>query len=166
MNDGLGKQAEQKIKEWLDKPEYGYCFDRIPDQMTGHFMVSRNICDFICYHHPDMFYIESKATWEDRWAFSSLSETQHDGLLAKSKILGVKALVIVLFASHKRAFIFHIEDIKKAEDAGVKSLNITKIDKWPIEYREITTIPSNKKLLDYAGTLDQYTAYKDMRRGE
>ena len=35
--DLLGKKAEKKIKEWLDKSEEGYCFDRIPDQMTGFF---------------------------------------------------------------------------------------------------------------------------------
>ena len=42
MNDGLGKQAEQKIREWLDRPEDGYCFDRIPDQMNG-FYGSKNV---------------------------------------------------------------------------------------------------------------------------
>ena len=31
MNDNVGKQAEQKIREWLDKPEDGYSFDRVPD---------------------------------------------------------------------------------------------------------------------------------------
>ncbi len=30
----IGKKAEQKIREWLDRPEEGYCFDRIYDQMT------------------------------------------------------------------------------------------------------------------------------------
>ncbi len=35
MSDSsIGKKAELKIKEWLDRPEDGYCFDRIPDQMT------------------------------------------------------------------------------------------------------------------------------------
>lgn len=35
MSDyGLGKKAEAKVKQWLDRPEAGYCFDRIPDQMT------------------------------------------------------------------------------------------------------------------------------------
>lgn len=33
-DDGLGKKAEGKIQEWLDQPDRGYCFDRIPDQMT------------------------------------------------------------------------------------------------------------------------------------
>ena len=47
-NDGLGKEAEKKIREWLDKPEDGYSFDRIPDQMTG-FYGSKNMCDFTCF---------------------------------------------------------------------------------------------------------------------
>ena len=58
-DDGLGKKAEQKIKAWLDKPESGYSFDRIPDQMTGFYAVSRNICDFVCYKYPNIYYIEA-----------------------------------------------------------------------------------------------------------
>lgn len=35
MSDStVGKEAEKKIKEWLDRPEDGYSFDRLPDQMT------------------------------------------------------------------------------------------------------------------------------------
>ena len=63
----LGKKAEAKIELWLDHPELGYSFDRIPDQMTGYYMVSRNICDFICFKSPYQYYIESKATWKDRF---------------------------------------------------------------------------------------------------
>lgn len=155
--DDIGKKAEGKIREWLDRPEDGYSFDRIPDQMSGQFG-SKNICDFVCYKHPFMYYIESKATWNDRWEFNQLTETQHDGLLEKSKIHGCYGLVIVLFASYQRAFVFKIEDIdeyiKKTEK---KSLNITKIDKWIIPYKEIATISNNrKKLLDYCGEIEEY----------
>lgn len=152
-NDGLGKRAEDKIKKWLNRPDLGYSFDRLYDQMTGYFMTSRNICDFICYKHPNQYYIESKATYEDRFNFSMLTETQHDGLLEKSKIPGVHALVVVLFATYQRAFILNIRDIKKLEDSGKKSLNIKKIDKWNIPYAEIPTSPSRKSLLDYEGDL-------------
>lgn len=149
MNDTLGKKAEQKIREWLDRPEQGYCFDRIPDQMTG-FWGSTNICDFILYKFPYMYYLESKATWEDRFNFSMLTEKQHDGLLEKSKIEGVFSYIVVLFATYKRAFLIDIKDIKKLEDKRKHSLNIKKIDKWGIPYKEIMTIPnSRKQLLDY-----------------
>lgn len=156
MNDGLGKQAEHKIKEWLDRPEAGISFDRLPDQMTG-FYGSKNICDFICFKSPYMYYIESKATWEDRFNFSMLSQKQRDGLLAKSKIDNVYGVVIVLFASHKRAFMIDMNEIKRLDDAGKKSLNIKKIDKWGIKYAEIQTIPnSRKKHLDYTGNINDY----------
>lgn len=155
-NDGLGKEAEKKIQEWLDRPADGYSFDRLFDQMTG-FYGSKNICDFTCYRYPYYYYIESKATWADRFDFSMISENQHSKMLEKSKIKGVFCLVIVLFASHKRAFVFRIEDINKLEQQGVKSLNIKKIAKWPIRYKEITTIPnSRKKHLDYEGELEDY----------
>ena len=149
MDDSnVGKKAENKIAEWLDRPEEGYSFDRIPDQMTG-FFGSKNICDFTLFKSPYQYYIESKATWEDRFDFSMLTDTQYDGLLGKSKIKNVFGYVIVLFASHKRAFILDIRDIDSLVQQGKKSLNIKKIDKWGIPYKEIKTIPSRKELLDY-----------------
>lgn len=157
MNDKLGKAAEAKITEWLDKPEEGYSFDRIYDQMTG-FWGSSNICDFICFKSPYMYYIESKATWEDRFDFSMLSQKQHDDLRDKTKIPYVRGLVIVLYATYKRAFIFDIRDIIYIEEElHKKSINIKKLDSYNIPYAEIETIPNNRKqLLDYTGSLETY----------
>ena len=149
MNDNLGKKAEKKIEEWLDRPEEGYCFDRIPDQMTG-FFGSSNICDFTLFKEPYFYYIESKATWEDRFDFSMITDYQYEHMYEKSHIAGVKAYVIVLYASHKRAFMFDIRDIHDArENRNIKSLNIKKIDKWTVPYQELATVPSRKQLLDY-----------------
>lgn len=149
MTDTLGKDAERKIKEWLDRPEEGYCFDRLPDQMTG-FFGSSNICDFTLFKSPNFYYIESKATWNDNFPFSMITEYQYTHMYEKSAIENVKCFVIVLFASYQRAFLLDIRDIHDArENDGVKSLNIKKIDRWPIFYQEIKTVPSRKKLLDY-----------------
>lgn len=151
MNDGLGKKAEAKIKEWLDRPDSGYSFDRIYDQMTGWYG-SKNICDFTLFKSPYMYYIESKATWEDRFDFNMITETQRDGLLSKSKIHNVFGIIVVLFASHQRAFILDINDINQLQANGKKSINIKKIDTWGIKYQEIQTIPNKRKtLLDYTG---------------
>lgn len=152
-DDGLGKKAEEKIEEWLDRPQEGYCFDRIPDQMTG-FYGSKNICDFTLFKSPYMYYIESKATWDDRFDFSMITEYQHDNLLKKSEIQNVFGLIIVLFASYKRAFVIDIREIKRLEDTGVKSLNIKKLSKWPCKWKELQTVPSRKQLLDYTGEWD------------
>ena len=155
MSDDIGKKAEKKIKEWLDRPEDGYSFTRLYDQLSGYVNTSRNICDFICYKYPYIYYIESKATWKDNFAFNMIQDHQRDGLLEKSKINGCQGWVIVLFASYQRAFKFNIDDIVKLSNEGQKSLNIKKIDKWPIRYKELQTVPNNRKqLLDYAGEVE------------
>ncbi len=154
MNDGLGKEAEAKIWKWLDRPEDGYSLDRVYDQMSG-FYGSKNICDFTCFKQPYMYYIESKATWSDRFDFNMITENQHNGLINKSKVDGCYGIVIILFASHQRAFIIDINEIKSLEDTGKKSININKIGEWGIKYKEIETIPNNRKtFLDYTGELE------------
>ena len=158
MSESLGKQAERKIREWLDRPEDGYCFYRIPDQMTGFYMVARNIADFFCYKQPNLYFIESKSTEQDRFDFSALSDTQRNGLRVKAEIPGVYGIVIVLFATYKRAFVFDVRDIADLVDTEtavlkIKSVNIKKISSWSIPYTEIETIPSRKMLLDYTGEL-------------
>ena len=147
----LGKAAEAKIKEWLDRPEEGYSFDRIPDQMNG-FYQSCNICDFILFKSPYMYYIESKATYSDRFDFSMISDYQKENLLKKSNIDHVYGCILVLFARYQKAFILNIKHIKQLEMNNKHSLNIKKISSWEIPYFEISTIAnSRKKLLDYTG---------------
>jgi len=144
----LGKKAEGKISEWLTRPEEGCCLQRLYDKMSG-WKGDNNPCDFLFYRRPFFYYIESKATYENRFDYSMLSDNQHDEMLKASQIDGVKGYVIVLFATYKRAFIFNIQDIDKEMQRGTKSKNITKIDKWEIPFIEIETIPSRKELLDY-----------------
>ncbi len=146
--NSLGKKAEGKIKKWLDRPEEGYCFDRIKDQMNG-FHNSSNICDFTLFKSPYFFYIESKATYADNFPYVMITEYQYEHMLEKSGIDKVRSYVIVLFASYQRAFILDIRDIAKEIAEGRKSINIKKIDKWKIPYIEIPTLLSRKELLDY-----------------
>ena len=160
MDDGLGKDAESKIKVWLNKPEEGYCFYRIKDHMTG-FYGSDNPCDFIVYRYPYQCFLESKATWKDRFDLSMVTQNQRKGLLSYSEINGVYGVVAVLFASSQRMFIFNASDLFMLDQYGepvlknekIKSFNIKKIDKWSVPYKEVATIPSRKKLLDYTGDL-------------
>lgn len=153
IHDDLGKKAEQKIREWLDRPIEGYCFDRLPDQMTG-FYGSKNICDFTLFKSPNFYYIESKATWSDRFDFSMITDYQYKGLMEKSEISNVYGVIIILFAAEQRAFIINIREIDKLKSNGKKSINIKKIDKWSIKYKEIETIPSKKVFLDYKGEFE------------
>lgn len=154
MGETLGKKAEEKIRVWLDRPELGYSFDRIPDQMNGQYG-SKNICDFTCYKFPYMYYIESKSTYEDRFDFSMITDYQYENLLRKSQISEVRSYVIVLFATYQQAFILNIQTIDNIIKSGKKSINIKKKLKWGFPYYEIPTIPSRKQLLDYTGDLPE-----------
>jgi hypothetical protein len=161
MSIQTGKKAEKKIKEWLDRPEDGYCLDRIKDQLSGMWG-SKNICDFTLFKSPEFYYIESKETENDRFDFRNITgfdtpddkSCQYGGLLYKSKIAHVHGVIVLLFTSYKRAFTIDINEIRRLDLSGVKSLNIKKIDKWGIRYTEIQTIPSRKQLLDYEGEFD------------
>lgn len=156
MNDDLGKQAERKIREWLDKPEDGYSFERVPDQLSG-FYGSKNICDFTCFKSPFMYYIESKATWNDRFDFSMITDTQREGLLNKSRIPFVRGIVIVLFASYKRAFMIDIRSIVKSIESRNKSVNINRLNNSQVRMSEIETIQNSRKtFLDYKGDIEDY----------
>lgn len=106
---------------------------------------------------PYFYYIESKCTEEDRFDFSMITEKQRSGLLAKSQIDHVFGWVIVLFATYHRAFVINIQDIDWMEQSLNKhSLNINKVDKWPIPYKELQTVPSRKLLWDYTGEIEEY----------
>lgn len=157
MAEDIGKKAEKKIRELLNRPEKGYDFNRIPDNMTG-FYGARNICDFDLYKHPYKYYIESKATYHSRFDFSMISDYQYEQMMLKSGIPGVHCLIFVLFATYQRAFTFRIEDIDNyIKTSGKKSLNIEKINTWNIPYCEVKTVPNNRKqLLDYTGEIEEY----------
>lgn len=155
MTEDIGKKAEQKIRQWLNRPEEGYDFNRIPDNMNG-FYGSKNICDFDLYKNPNKYYIESKATYHDRFDFNMLTDYQLENMLKKSQIANVRSLVIVLFVTYQRAFIFDIRDIYEQIQSGKKSVNITKIGNWTIPYKEIRTVPSRKQMLDYEGEIEEY----------
>ena len=155
MAEDIGKKAEQKIRQWLNRPDEGYDFNRIPDNMNG-FYGSRNICDFDLYKAPNKYYIESKSTWHSRFDFSMITDYQLENMLKKSQIENVRSIVIVLFVNYQRAFIFDIRDIQEQIESGKKSVNITKIANWTIPYKEIRTIPSRKQMLDYEGEIEEY----------
>ena len=171
MAEEYWKTAEHRIQTWLDRPADGYSMHRIYDQLSGYYIVSRNISDFYCYKFPYFYFIESKATLHDRFDFSELRDNQRNGMRLNAEIQGCYGLVVVLFVEYKRAFIFNIKDIAdinpdiddKADNKTflkIKSVNIKKIAKWKIPYWEIETIPSRKGILEYTGDLPDFEETK------
>lgn len=137
MSVNRGKQFEAKFKTDFSKIP-GATLDRLQDQLSGY-RGSNNICDFICYLYPNIFYIELKTTNANTFPFSSL--TQYEDLLPKVGIPGVRVGVVIWFVQHDRILYVPISTIHQMKDNGLKSVNIRKIDDEEIyKYVEIPSI--------------------------
>lgn len=92
MSQNKGKQFEAVFKQSFLKTVPNCTIDRLYDSMTGFRAIS-NICDFIGYSFPSIFYMECKSHLGNTFPLSNL--TQYDKLVSKVGIRGVRAGVIL-----------------------------------------------------------------------
>ena len=138
MADNVGKKFEQKLKEdFLKIPEA--TIDRIYDTTNG-FTGIRNICDFIGYRYPNIFYFECKTIKGNTFPLTNLK--QYDKLLAKKNIKGVIAGVVLWFYEHDKVLFIPIKTFEKLKENNQKSFNIKMVG--GSEYPSVV-IPSVKK---------------------
>lgn len=154
FNGGLmnrGKQFENKFKNDFLKIS-GSVVERLPDQMSGY-SGSKNVCDYLCYVYPNIYYIECKVTQSNTLPFVNIS--QYDELLERQGKKGIRAGVIAWFQKHDRVCYIPVKTIEKMKSDNKKSINIKMLDSN--EYRLIE-IPSIKKRIflnsDYSVLLD------------
>lgn len=150
-----GKQFEQKFKEDMLKID-GVSLDRLPDQWNG-LKNSSNICDFVVYKFPSIFYIELKSHNGNTFPFANLR--QYDKLLSKSGIKGVHPVVILWFIDYDAVYLFPIESIKKMKDDGNKSINIRTCEQYdhlliPSIKRRVFLDSNYKEMFDYFYNID------------
>ena len=138
MTPNLGKQFEKKVKEDLLKIQ-DMSVDRIYDQVSGMYGV-RNICDFIAYHFPNIFYLEIKSHKGNTFPLENL--TQYDKLCSKVGINGVRVGVILWYIDHKQVVYIPIQTITKMKQEGKKSVNIKDLND---DHYRIVSIPSVEK---------------------
>ena len=154
-----GKQFEQKFyQDFCSIPNVS--LDRIYDTQ-GRNLGVRNVCDFIGYKQPNIFYIECKTIKGNTFPFSNLS--QYEKLLTKVGIPGVRAGVIIWFYDpHSSVLYVPISTIKKMKEDGLKSFNIRHLEKYQNVYYYID-IPSTKKRVfmdsDYSCLFDLEEGY-------
>lgn len=150
MANNKGKKFEKKLLEDWEKTVPNSSIDRIYDTVGGLKGVS-NICDFIGFKKPNIFYIEAKSHEKNTFPFSNLR--QYDKLKGKVGIEGVRTGVVIWFIDHDRVIYVPTATITKMKEDGCKSINIKKLD----GYRYIE-IPSVKKIVymdsDYSVLLD------------
>lgn len=120
MPQNYGKAFERKLKEDFLKVE-GATIDRLYDPTSGFHSIS-NICDFIGYIFPNIYYIECKSHNGAGFPLSNL--TQFDKLKEKIGIPGVRAGVVLWLVEHKKVIYIPISTFVKLKEDGKKSFNI------------------------------------------
>lgn len=121
-----GKDFEEIIKKGFLAVD-NTTIERIPDPVSG-FMGYRNICDFIAYHYPYVYYLECKTTHSHRLPFTNVTFNQRVGLLDVCNTKGVIAGLIVWFIPMDKTYFVPIQVYEKYRLAGVKSLNLNKMN--------------------------------------
>lgn len=137
MATNAGKQFENKFKQDFKKSTGGE-IDRIYDTM-GNYKTS-NICDFIAYKMPNIFYLECKSCLGGNFNFCKLS--QYEKLKAKVGIPGVRSGVVLWFREYSKIFYIPTKTITKMKEDGKKSIQVFKSIE---EGYRIITIPTIEK---------------------
>lgn len=132
-----GKNFEERFKEDWKKSFPNGTIDRLYDPTSG-FLLITNICDFICYNYPNIFYIECKSHAGASIPFANI--TQYDKLKMKIGIEGVRAGVVLWLYEKDRVFYIPVSTIKRMKEEGKKSVGLKAVE----EGYNIIEIPSTK----------------------
>lgn len=158
MSDNVGKKFEAQFKkDWLRIPNIS--IDRLYDTMNGYKSISQ-VCDYIVYHYPNIFYLEVKTHKGNTFPFSNL--TQYDKLQEKRGIRGVRAGVVLWLYEHDAIMYVSAYEISRMKHDGLKSINIKMYNDENCKYK-IVKIPSIKKRVFFES---DYSVLFDLEEGE
>lgn len=155
MSSNKGKAWEQKFRnDWVKT--FSPCIDRLYDVMGGYHSLS-NICDFIGFKKPNIFYLECKSHEGNTFPISCLS--QYDKLINKVGIEGVRVGVILWMIDHDVVLYIPVSTFTKLIKDGKKSFNIKMLN--DPAYPHIV-VPSQKKRVFLEC---DYSILKDLKEG-
>lgn len=120
MAQNRGKDFEGVIRKAFNDVS-GCTIDRLPDQTNG-FAGGSNICDFIAYKYPNIFYLECKSCHGNTFPLSNITDKQRKGLIEKDEIPGTISGVIVWWVDRDTTKFIPIRDIKNMVYSDIKSI--------------------------------------------
>ena len=150
MGVNRGKEFEGTIRAAFEKVN-DCSIDRLPDQMNG-FAGGSNICDFIVYKYPNIFYLECKSCYGNTLNFHAITQHQKEGLREKAFIPGVISGVIVWFIDWDKTYFVPIMTIIEMEEEGVKSINRKTIEME----KGVIEIKGTKKRVFFNYNMDEF----------
>ena len=126
MGINRGKQFEKQIRNGFENCKYSdsISIDRLPDPMGGYKGIG-NICDFMVFDTPHLFYLEWEGCYGKSFPISHITQNQWQGLLEKSKIPFVIAGYIIWFIDYDFTFFVHAGNLfTYIERTGRKSISV------------------------------------------
>jgi penicillin-binding protein-related factor A (putative recombinase) len=98
--------------------------NRLNDPVGGQAGV-RNICDFIVFLQPYIYYFELKSRQGSTLNFKEITKVQWTGLAKKASKPGAIPGVLVNFSDYNESYFVHIDQLVELRDVqGAKSLHI------------------------------------------
>lgn len=147
MSVNRGKDFEKAVREGFLKIN-NVSIDRVPDQAFG-FLGAVNICDFVVYRYPFLYYLECKAIHTNTFNLNAMiTKGQWEGLTEKSKLDGIVAGFLIWYISHDKTIFITIQELTKLKNLNKKSLNIKDIIDNKVKYIEVKGI-KKRILYDY-----------------
>lgn len=137
MAVNYGKKFEEQFKhDVLTLPNTLVL--RLPDQQSGYYGTSQNICDFILFRNKVLYFVELKSIKGNTFPLSNFK--QFNNMLSLANIDGVEKYLIIWYRDHARIIAVKISDVFVHAMQGNKSINVNKLDSIPH-----VEIPSSKK---------------------
>ena len=150
-----GKAWEAKFKTDFMKSFPDGSIDRLYDPVGGYYGIN-NICDFIAYDFPQIYYLELKSHKGNTFPFTCLP--QYDKLTSKVGIKGVRAGVVLWFIDHDQVIYAPISTITKMKNDGKKSINVKELDDY-----HLIKLPGQRKRVFVEC---DYRVLKDLDEGD
>lgn len=150
-----GKAWEAKFRTDFMKSFPNGSIDRLYDPVGGYYGIN-NICDFIAYDFPQIYYLELKSHKGNTFPFTCLP--QYNKLTSKVGIKGVRAGVVLWFIDHDQVIYAPISTITKMKNDGKKSINVKELDDY-----HLIKLPGQKKRVFVEC---DYRVLKDLDEGD
>lgn len=150
-----GKAWEAKFRTDFMKSFPNGSIDRLYDPVGGYYGIN-NICDFIAYDFPQIYYLELKSHKGNTFPFTCLP--QYSKLTTKVGIKGVRAGVVLWFIDHDQVIYAPISTITKMKNDGKKSINVKELDDY-----HLIKLPGQKKRVFVEC---DYRVLKDLDEGD
>lgn len=128
MPINYGKKFEEQFKHDVSLLENVLVL-RLPDQQSGYYGTSQNICDFIIFRNKILYFVELKSIKGNTFPLSNFK--QINKLLSLPNIDGVKKYLIIWYRDHDRIIAVEADRVYNYILQGNKSINVNKLGEVP-----------------------------------